>query len=219
VQQQTDEGRDAALRAAEHAQSAAASAGLAAGAAAEALSAAAGVAAVRAGDAAEAFTVAAGNAAVVAAERGREVASVVRQNVRQRAAELPTPEVLEGVLEEAFDRGAEAWDALRGRHRPVRRWPWATGSALAGAALAVGVAVVVRRLTTQDPPGAQDPEQVQAVVDLAPAVPTDVPVVPTDVPVVPTDVPVVPADVPVVPATAPGPVDEDGEAVEPVDRP
>jgi F0F1-type ATP synthase membrane subunit c/vacuolar-type H+-ATPase subunit K len=159
VQQQTDEGREAAQRAAEHAQAAAASAGLAAGAAAEALGVAAGL----------------------AADRGREVVQVVRA----RASDLPSPVVLEGVLEEAFDRGAEAWDVLRGRRTPPPRWPWATGSALAGAALAVGVAVLVRRLRTQDAPGAQDPEQVQAVVDL-PAVP---------------------------PPPPGGAVDEDGEAV------
>ncbi len=155
MQQMTDEGRAAAQRAAEHAQAAASSAGLAAGAAAEAL------------------TVAATVAAGVAAERGREVVQVVRE----RAENLPTPEVLEGVLEEAYERGAEAWDALRGRRTPPpRRWPWATGTALAGALVAVAATVVMRRLATQDAPGAQEPEQVQAVVDLAPAGPAARPV-------------------------------------------
>lgn len=157
---------DAAARAAEHASAAAASAGLAAGAALEALGSATGVAAERAVDV------------------GREVVGAVRSG----AELLPTPAVLEGVLEDAFDRGAEAWDALRGRPRRSRRWPWAAGSAAAGAAVAVAVAVLVRRLGTHDAPGAQEPDEVRAVVDTTPA----------------------PASVP--PGAA---VDEDGQAVGP----
>lgn len=153
-----DDTRDAAARAAQHAQAAATSAGLAAGAAAEVL----------------------GVVAEAAVERSREL-------VRDTSERLPTPLVLEGVLEEAFDRGSDAWDALRGRTPKSRRWPWATGSALAGAAAAVAVTVLVRRLATRDAPGAQEPDQVQAVVDTVPAV---------------------------VPTAAV--VDEDGEAVEPV---
>lgn len=163
-----DQGRDAALRAAEHAQAAAVSAGLAAGAAAEVL-----------GAAASTVTSVVGGVAV---ERGREVARAVRSG----AELVPTPEVLEGVLEDAFERGAQAWDALRGRRR--RRWPWALTSALAGAAAAVAVTVAARRLSTQDAPGAQEPDQVEAVVDPGP----------------------VAATVPVGAA-----VDEDGEAVQP----
>ena len=167
-QQTATTSRDAATRAAGHAQAAAASAGLAAGAAAEALS---GVAAV---------------VTDVAVDRGRDVV----QAVREGAELLPTPAVLEGVLEDAFDRGAEAWDALRGRRRPPRRWPWATGSALAGAAAAVAVTVLVRRLSTRDAPGALEPEAVEAVVDTPPVLPA----------------------APAVPPT--GAVDEDGEAVQ-----
>ncbi len=174
--------RDAAARAASHATAAAQAAGLAAGAAAEALGSAAGV------------------VVDVASVRGREVGREVARAVRDGAELLPTPEVLEGVLEDAFERGADAWDALRGRRRPPRRWPWATGSALVGAALAVGATVLVRRLATRDEPGAQEPEQVRAVVDTTAPVDTSVF---DGVPVRPvTDAPA--------PA---GPVDEDGEAV------
>lgn len=174
-----DQGRDAALRAADHAQAAAVSAGVAASAAAEVLGAAASVG---------------GGAAV---ERSRDVARAGRTG----AELVPTPEVLEGVLEDAFERGADAWGALRGRHS--RRWPWAVGSALVGAAAAVAVTVVTRRLSTQDAPGAQEPEQVEAVVDLGP--------VATPVP------PGAAADSgPVAAAVPPGAaVDEDGEAVQP----
>jgi hypothetical protein len=72
-------------------------------------------------------------------------------------------------LAEARQRGGATWDALRGeRVVAVRRWPWALGAALAGAAAGVLVAVVVRRLTHHDAPGAQEPEQLQAVVDRGP---------------------------------------------------
>lgn len=148
-------------------------------------------AAARAAEHASAAAASAGLAAGAALEvlgaAGREVVTAVRGG----AELLPTPAVLEGVLEDAFDRGAQAWDALRGRSRPPRRWPWAAGSALAGATAAVAVTVLVRRLTTTDAPGAQEPADVRAVVDPAPA-------------------DAVPAAVP--PAAA---VDEDGEAVEP----
>ena len=73
------------------------------------------------------------------------------------------------VLEEAAIRSGAAWDALRGeRVGPpvaVRRWPWAIAAAAAGAAAGVLVAVAVRRLSRPDPPGALDPEDVQAVID------------------------------------------------------
>lgn len=173
MQEQTDEGREAALRAAGHARAAATSAGLAAREAAEALGVVAEV------------------ARVVGAERGREVVSVVRE----RAADLPTPAALEGVIEEALDRGVDVWDALRGRPRTSRRWPWYLGTALAGALVAAGGALAARRLSTTDAPGAQEPEQLRAVVDL--------------------DAPPVQAVPPVPAATAEGPVDEDGETVLP----
>ena len=95
-------------------------------------------------------------------------------------SELAVPDAVEGVVEdvtenvaavldEAWTRSTAAWDVLRGeRVRPpvsVRRWPWAVGAAVAGAAAGVAVAYVVQRLHTQDPPGAVDPETVEAVVD------------------------------------------------------
>jgi hypothetical protein len=76
---------------------------------------------------------------------------------------------LGAALEEARHRGEAAWGALRGeRVGPpvaVRRWPWALGAAVAGATAGVAVAVLVRRLTHQDAPGAQEPDEVQAVID------------------------------------------------------
>ncbi len=167
---------DAAARAGEHASAAATSAGLAAGAALSVLGSATGLAVER------------------ATEAGHELARVLRDG----ADRLPTPpaleRALEGVLEEALDRGTEVWDAVRGYRRPQRRWTWAVGSAAAGAAVAVAVTVLVRRLRTQDAPGAQEPEQVRAVVDPAPTVPAA-------------------AASAAVPAGAA--VDEDGEVVEP----
>ena len=148
MQQQNDLGREAAVRASQHAQAAATAAGLAAGAAAEALG------------------VAVGAVSVAAAGGGREVARAVRSG----ADLVPAPEALEGVLEDAYERGAQAWDVLRGRRAP-RRWPRTAGGAAVGAMVAVVLTVLVRRLATRDAPGAQDPEQVLAVVDLAPAVP------------------------------------------------
>ena len=93
-------------------------------------------------------------------------------------SELAVPDAVEGVVEdvvdvldEAWARSTAAWDVLRGeRVGPpvsVRRWPWAVGAAVAGAAAGVAVAYVVQRLHTQDPPGAVDPETVEAVVDRA----------------------------------------------------
>ncbi|MBW3551714.1 MAG: hypothetical protein KY442_13295, partial [Proteobacteria bacterium] len=64
---------------------------------------------------------------------------------------------------------AAAWDALRGRPvRPpvgARRWPWAVLAAAVGAAAGAGVALLVGRLIGEDAPGAQEPEELQAVVD------------------------------------------------------
>ncbi len=72
-------------------------------------------------------------------------------------------------LEEAAVRGEAAWDALRGeRVGPpvgVSRWPWALAAAAVGAAAGVAVAIAVRRLSHPDAPDAQDPEDVQAVID------------------------------------------------------
>ena len=72
-------------------------------------------------------------------------------------------------LEEAAVRGGAAWDALRGeRVGPpvaVARWPWALAAAAAGAAAGVVVAIAVRRLSRPDAPDAQEPEELQAVID------------------------------------------------------
>jgi hypothetical protein len=76
-----------------------------------------------------------------------------------------------GIVEEPTVRGGAALDALRGV--PVgppaarRRWPWAVGAALTGAAAGAVVAALVRRLSTTDAPGAQEPHELRAVVDVA----------------------------------------------------
>lgn len=85
--------------------------------------------------------------------------------------ELPADVVtlMEDVVDEARVRGGAAWDALRGERvgPPVaaRRWPVALAAAVAGAAAGAAVAMVLRRLRTQDAPGAQEPEELEAVVD------------------------------------------------------
>jgi len=84
-----------------------------------------------------------------------------------RAAASQLTEVLEGVVEDARGRGVEVVDALAGR-RPARRWPWAIGAAVAGAAAGAGVALAVRGVLGHDAPGAQDPSELVAVVDLRP---------------------------------------------------
>jgi hypothetical protein len=79
------------------------------------------------------------------------------------------------VLGASAVRGGAAWDALRGGPVGppvgVRRWPWAVGAALAGAAAGAAVAYLVTRIVGQDAPDAQEPEDLQAVVDR----PTDLP--------------------------------------------
>ena len=66
-------------------------------------------------------------------------------------------------------RGGAARDALRGTRvgppSAVRRWPWALLAAVLGALAGSGVAVLVRRLQGQDAPDAQDPSELEAVVD------------------------------------------------------
>jgi hypothetical protein len=55
---------------------------------------------------------------------------------------------------------------LRGRRPPAaRRWPWALLAAVLGAAAGSAAAVVVRSLEGTDAPDAQEPDEVQAVVD------------------------------------------------------
>jgi hypothetical protein len=76
---------------------------------------------------------------------------------------------VEAALEEAALRGGAAWDALRGeRVKPpiaAARWPWAVGAAVAGAAAGILVAIVVRRFSAPERPDAQDPEDLEAVID------------------------------------------------------
>ena len=73
------------------------------------------------------------------------------------------------VLDTTLVRTSSAWDALRGG--PIgpplgrRRWPWAVAAAVAGAAAGAAAALLVGRLIGQDAPDAQDPEDLEAVVD------------------------------------------------------
>lgn len=80
------------------------------------------------------------------------------------------------VLETTLVRGAAAVDSLRGGPVgppiAVRRWPWAVAAAIAGAAAGAAVAQLVGRLLGQDAPDAQEPEDVQAVVDRPGELPT-----------------------------------------------
>ena len=77
------------------------------------------------------------------------------------------------VVGEAVDlsvlRSGAALDALRGGPvRPpvgVRRLPWALAAAVVGAAAGAATALLVRRVIGQDAPGAQAPEDLEAVVD------------------------------------------------------
>jgi hypothetical protein len=208
AQQEIDmeQGRHAAERAQGHAGAAAEQAGLAAVAAGEVLSAVAG------------------SAREVVGVRGKQAAeglAAAYEAVRDRADNLPVPLLLEGVLEDARDRGYDVWEAVGGsRPKRASRYPWARGGAVAGALLGITAAMAVRRLLRGDAPGAQDPDQVQAVVDPAPFAPVPPPVPPT----VPTASPTA-AAAPVssapattvleTPAVPVGSLDEDGEAVLP----
>lgn len=214
----TEQGRAAAERAQSHAAAAAEQAGLAAAAAGEALS------------------VVAGTAREVVGERGKQAAeglAAAYEAVRERADNLPVGVVLEGVLEDARERGYDVWEAVGGS-RPKRRsrYPWAPRAAVVGGILGVVAAVAVRALRKGDAPGAQEPEQVRAVVDPAPsATPTAVTTAPvSSTPVVAAPVagtaPVAPAPESSAPATTVletpavpvGSLDEDGEAVVPTDK-
>ena len=88
---------------------------------------------------------------VTATTAGQDAAALVQQWAG----------VLEDVVEDARDRAA----ALLAAQPPARRWPWAVGAAVLGAAAGAAVAVAVRRVVGQDAPDAQDPEQLRAVVD------------------------------------------------------
>jgi hypothetical protein len=100
--------------------------------------------------------------------RAPSFADTMVDSVTDRLPDHPGQQ-LEALLEEAGLRGGAAWDALRGERvgPPVaaRRWPWAVAAAVAGAAAGVAVAMIVRRLAHEDPPGAQDPEDLEAVID------------------------------------------------------
>jgi hypothetical protein len=75
-----------------------------------------------------------------------------------------------GLLAEPGVRGGAALDALRGvpvgPPAAVRRWPWAVAAAVLGAAAGAGVALLAARLQGRDAPGAQEPHELRAVVDL-----------------------------------------------------
>ena len=110
----------------------------------------------------------------VSRERAEEVQAEVRavlEDAVERGAGLTadlTAEVA-AALDEARNRGGAAWDALRGERvgPPVarRRWPVGLAAAVAGAAAGVAVAIALRRLRAGDPPDAQEPEELLAVVD------------------------------------------------------
>ena len=78
-------------------------------------------------------------------------------------------EVVGEVLDLSVVRTGAALDALRGGPvRPpvgVSRWPWAVAAAVVGAAAGAATAMLVGRLIGEDAPGAQAPEDLEAVVD------------------------------------------------------
>lgn len=80
-----------------------------------------------------------------------------------------------GALGTARHRSADALTVLKGdRVGPpasVRRWPWALGAAVAGAAAGALVVSVLRRVAPGDAPGAQEPHELRAVVDTTEAPP------------------------------------------------
>ena len=81
---------------------------------------------------------------------------------------LSAVETVTGVLEDAGSRGSAAWAALRAPGAelvPARRWPWALGAAVAGAAAGAVVALAIGRVRTSDGADALEPEDVRAVVD------------------------------------------------------
>ena len=114
-------------------------------------------AAVGASAAELAARVAAGAAAGASAGAGG-LAGVLRE---ARGTVASASEVLEGVVEDALDRAG----VVRWGRKPPSRWPWAAAAAAAGAAAGAGAVLLLRRVVGQDAPGAQEPEQLQAVVD------------------------------------------------------
>lgn len=73
-------------------------------------------------------------------------------------------------VDDARVRGDAVLTALRGERvgppLAVRRWPWALAAAVVGAAAGVAASRLLGRLLLgQDAPDAQEPEELQAVVD------------------------------------------------------
>lgn len=131
----------------------------------------AGAAVTRAGSALEQQGVSSAPAVGAALGTAVETAFDVAGSARQLAGRLgeATAETVSGLVDEPAVRGMAALQALRGAQPPRRRWTWAVGAALAGATAGAAVAVLVRRLGGGDAPGAQEPHELRAVVD----VPTD----------------------------------------------
>jgi secreted protein with Ig-like and vWFA domain len=104
-------------------------------------------------------------------EDARQRAESLLEEARERAEAIVDEARTRGgaAFEEAALRGGAAWDALRGeRVGPpvaVARWPWAVAAALAGAAAGVAVAIAMRRISRPDAPDAQNPEDLEAVID------------------------------------------------------
>lgn len=151
------------------------SAGIAAGAAAQR----AGAAVTRAGSTLEhqgrASAPAVGAAVGTAVEAVLEAASAARGAADRLSAVASSTAgglagTVTGFVDEPGVRGLAALDVLRGV--PVgppaarRRWPWAVLAALLGAAAGVAIATTARRLQGSDAPGAQEPHELRAVVDL-----------------------------------------------------
>ena len=85
---------------------------------------------------------------------------------REGAAVRQVVDALEGVVEDGRARAGTAL-ATSG----ARRWPWSVGAALLGAAAGAAVVLLARRVVGEDAPDAQEPEQLQAVVDVGPPLP------------------------------------------------
>lgn len=87
-----------------------------------------------------------------------------------RAGLAPVGEVLEGVLEDARSRSAEAARVVA-EQQQAKRWPWAVSVVLAGAGAGAALVLARRTLFGEDAPDAQEPGELQAVVDLLPGTP------------------------------------------------
>jgi hypothetical protein len=161
---QRSAGRTAATATGTAAEVAGTSAGVAAQRAGAALARAGTVLERQSTETAPALGAAVGSAVETAVERMTGVADRVGTVVESVGSTVG------GLVEEPGARGGAALDALRGaRVGPpvaVRRWPWALGAALLGAAAGAAAALLVHRLQGSDAPGAQEPHELRAVVDL-----------------------------------------------------